>query len=112
MSSLFQAANNYTQTTNGATAFKSTTNACLDYFFHAPALRANPSQAMLKFNEAYSENPEIALRILQWLRDVRGGAGVRQLFLDVVSYHSIGKETIPADVMVKLVHKIPEIGRF
>lgn len=112
MSSLFQAANNYTQTDNGATAFKSTMSACLDYFFHAPALRGNPSEAMRKFGAAYSENPELALRILQWLRDVRGGAGVRQLFLDVLQFHSIGKETIPNEVMVKLVHKTPEIGRF
>lgn len=112
MTSLFQATNNLTETTNGAGAFKSTTNACLDYFFHAPALRGNPSQAMLKFSAAYSENPELALRILQWLRDVRGGAGVRQLFLDVLGFHSVGKETIPSDLMIKLIHKIPEIGRF
>lgn len=112
MSSLFQAANNLTTTDNGVAAFKSTTNACLDYFFHAPALRGNPAEAMRKFSAAYAENPELALRILQWLRDVRGGAGVRQLFLDVLSFHSVGKETIPQEVLVKLVHKVPEIGRF
>lgn len=105
MSQLFQAANNYTTTTNGATAFTSTLNRNLDFFFHAPAMRGKDVSDL--FTKAYREDPNLALRIVQWLRDIRGGAGVRQLFLDILSLGVIEK-----DSLVKLIHKIPEIGRY
>lgn len=105
MSQLFQAANNYTTTTNGATAFTSTLNRNLDFFFHAPAMRGKDVSDL--FTKAYREDPNLALRIVQWLRDIRGGAGVRQLFLDILSLGIIEK-----DSLTKLIHKIPEIGRY
>lgn len=105
MTNLFEAANNYTTTTNGAAAYKSTTNANLDLFFHAPAMRGKDILPL--FTQAYNENPELAVRIALWLRDVRGGAGVRQLFLDIISSGIVN----PA-VISKVIQKIPEIGRY
>lgn len=105
MSKLFQHANNTTTTLNGAVAFHSTLNHNLDLFYHAPAMRGKDITEL--FQKAYKEDSDLAIRILLWLRDVRGGAGVRQLFLDTVTKNIIDEETT-----IKIINKIPEIGRF
>lgn len=97
--------NNVTTTTNGAKAFKSTLNANLDFFFQAPAMRGQ--NVVPLFQRAYKEDPETAIRILQWLRDIRGGAGVRQLFIDIMTSNTIEENTT-----LRLINKIPEVGRF
>ena len=93
-------------TTNGAAAFQSTLDANVDLFFKIGAMRGqNPVPAFLK---AYLEDSEIALRIVQWVRDVRGGAGERELFRKVLAH----LEATDAKVASKLIKQIPEIGRW
>lgn len=95
-----------TRTTNGMKAFQTTMNSCVDLFFKVGAMRGqNPIAA---FTAAYVENPEVALRIMQWVRDIRGGAGERQLFKDVLTH----LETVDPTAAQKLMMKIPEIGRW
>ena len=107
MSQLFEAINNTTVTTNGMPAFKSTLNANLDLFFNIGTARG--SDMSEPFLKAYKENPDLALRILQWSRDIRGGAGERQRFRDLlVSACGI----LSDDEVIKLLYKIPEIGRY
>ena len=62
-------------TTNGMKARQSSAMANLDYFYQAPASRGQ--NIIPLFVAAYAENPDVALRITQWMRDVRGGAGER-----------------------------------
>ncbi len=97
---------NKTKTTNGMKAKVSTKNACVDLFFKAGAMRGQ--NIIPCFTQALNEDKEIALKIAMWLRDVRGGAGERQLFRDILNYLEINdKES--AKLLVK---KIPEIGRW
>jgi hypothetical protein len=60
------------------------------------------------FVAAFAEDQDIALRIMQWARDVRGGAGERELFRQVLSY----LENVNSTLARQLMDKIPEIGRW
>lgn len=94
------------RTENGMKAHKSTANACVDLFFKIGASRGK--NITKEFVAAYAENRELALRIAQWARDVRGGAGERQLFRDILSY----LEQRDQDAAKALLAKIPTIGRW
>lgn len=74
--------NNLTFTENGAGALKSTLNYCLDAFATLGTVRTNETDDFIitTFSKAYSENRETALRMLFYLRDIRGGQGARRVF--------------------------------
>lgn len=103
MSTLVQAFNNVTETWNGDLAFKSTTNACLDFFYQAGASRGKDISKL--FKAAVAENEEVAVRTLLWLRDAREGAGERQQFRDLVL-------SLPTEVVERVIPLIPELGRW
>ena len=66
--------NNVTRTTNGATTYVSTLSKVYDLFAQGAAMRgANDSDCILLFKNAYEENPDMALKCLFYLRDIRGG---------------------------------------
>jgi hypothetical protein len=99
--------NQEARTENQMKARKSSANACVDLFYQAGALRGK--DIIPTFIGAYVENADYALRIAQWLRDVRGGAGERQLFRDILKYfEAVGDN----EIIRKLVEKTPELGRF
>lgn len=99
-------ANNKTVTENGMKAFKSTLDACVDLFYFIGASRGK--NVLPQFKQAYAEDREMALRIVQWARDVRGGAGERKIFRDVLKYLEVAN---PKDAIV-LARKVPLIGRW
>lgn len=94
------------RTTNGMLARKSTANACVDLFFKVGASRGK--DITKDFVAAYAENPEVALRIAQWVRDVRGGAGEREIFRSILKH----LDKHQPDAAAKLLMKVPEIGRW
>lgn len=98
--------NQEARTANGMKARKSTANACTDLFFKIGASRGK--NIVPQFVAAFAEDKDLALRIAQWARDVRGGAGERELFRSVLRY----LEKNDPDSAVKLMVKIPEIGRW
>lgn len=77
---------NFTYTENGAGALKSTLNACLDAFGSLGAMK-NVDEAIIKstFYKAFAENRELAMRMLFYMRDIRGGQGMRRVFRVIVS---------------------------
>ena len=73
--------NNLQRTENGAIGYKSTGKTILDMNFNVPKYRnATPETIIEKFNQARSENPELAILWTFFARDVRGGLGERRLF--------------------------------
>ena len=74
---LFRAITNMAKTTNGHTAYRSSLNACLDFFYKAP-LCIDPAELTNLFSEAYIESPQTAIQLAFWLRDPRNGAGRRR----------------------------------
>ncbi len=74
-----------TTTENGMTTNSSSLNACVDLFFTIGAMRGQEKERLLRnFSLAYHEDPTRAMKILFWARDVREGAGERQIFKDVI----------------------------
>jgi hypothetical protein len=98
--------NQSARTTNGMRARKSTANACVDLFFKIGASRGK--DITKDFVAAYAEDSDLALRIALWVRDVRGGAGERDLFRQVLKY--LDKHN-PNDA-ARLLMKVPEVGRW
>lgn len=79
-----QAINNITFTQNGALTYSTSGNACVDLFSKVGALRKKPNKEILNlFVSAFKENPEYALRILAYARDIRGGLGERKVYRTV-----------------------------
>lgn len=109
MSALFEAMNKTATTDNGCLAYHTSLSANLDFFYLAGASRGK--NIKLEFKKALAENPEIALRTLQWLRDIRGGAGERQLFRELFKEYSESAQ-VKADTIAALVYKVQDIGRF
>jgi hypothetical protein len=87
-------------------ARKSTAKATVDLFYNIGASRGKNITGA--FTAAYVENSDIALRIAQWARDVRGGAGERQLFRDIL----VHLEKRDPDAALALLKKVPEVGRW
>lgn len=78
---------NLTLTENGALAYRSTKSACLDLFAVCGALRQTGEKEIIrKFMRAYTEDPDTAMRILFYARDVRGGLGERRFFNIIVRH--------------------------
>lgn len=104
--SAIQEVNNTTTTENGAGAYRSSLNACVDLFFKINASRGK--DVVPDFMRAFYEDADVAIRILLNSRDVREGAGERQIFRDVLAYlanHHI-------EIAQRVIKKIPELGRW
>lgn len=71
---------NKTTTLNGAETYVSTTSPLLDWFSLGGATRKNQALTEDLFRKALAENASKAIRILFYLRDVRGGQGERDVF--------------------------------
>lgn len=70
-----------TRTENGAATYGTTGNECLDLFAAIGALRrAEEEEITERFARAYAEDPDLAMKILFYARDVRGGLGERRVF--------------------------------
>lgn len=72
---------NRTYTENGAATLQTTYSDCLDLFATVGALRSAEEQEILnRFVRAFTENPDLAMKLLFFARDVRGGLGERKVF--------------------------------
>ena len=98
--------NQSARTENGMRARKSTASQCVDLFFKIGASRGK--DIVPNFVGALVENQDYALRIAQWARDARGGAGERELFRQILKYLANNNQ----DAAIKLLHKVPEVGRW
>ena len=100
---------NVTLTENGMVTNPTTLNKCVDLFFSIGAMRGKSKDTVVSlFNEAYKENPLIASKLLFWSRDVRSGAGERQIFRDIVTHLT----TTSPQTVRKNIGLIPEFGRW
>lgn len=100
---------NYTLTENGAKTHESSQNYCLDLFATIGALRGMPEEEVAdRFRLAYAEDPDMAMKILFWARDIRGGLGERQVFRTILKDLA---EREP-DSVVKNLLFVSEYGRW
>lgn len=106
MTTLFEAVNASATTTNGAVTNSSSLNKNVDLFFLAGASRGKDITS--PFAAALAEDSEVAIRVLQWARDARGGAGERETFRKLFAYVL---KTEP-ELASRLLVKVPELGRW
>ena len=100
---------NYTRTLNGAKTHGSSGDACLDFFAVAGGMRyRRPADQIALFEKAYIETPELAMKLLFHLRDIRGGMGERKLFRTLIRHAA---RVWPQSVR-KNVQYIAEYGRW
>lgn len=97
---------NVTTTENGAKAFKSSLDSVLDFFYKAGASRGK--DLVGSFLGAFKQDEDRAIRVALWARDVRGGAGERQIYRDILKY--LGQNDYK--LAVNLIPKTVELGRW
>ncbi|MFA5695833.1 MAG: DUF2828 family protein, partial [Bacilli bacterium] len=96
------------KTENDAVTFIRSGSLLLDFYAQAGAMRNNPAEALDLFKKAFAEDPLKAIKILFYLRDVRGGQGERDLFRNCLQYLGESFNTY----FEKIVKYIPEYGRW
>ena len=109
MNPLVQSMTNASTTLNGGATNASSLNPVVDLFFQIGAMRGwEESNIVSTFVSALEHNPEQALKVLFWARDIRQGTGERRTFRTVCQ-HLAGSHT---EVMSRLIPLIPEYGRW
>lgn len=100
---------NTTNTLNGGLTHKSSNSNVLDLFAQAGSVRNRAEEEILMlFAKAYAEDRILALKVLFYFRDIRGGQGERETFRLILN--NLAK-TRP-EVVSKNIHLIPVYGRW
>lgn len=98
-----------TTTENGANAFNTTKSKLLDLFGTIGSLRSrNAADITRKFDEAYAENPLLAMKMVFYARNIRGGLGERRTFRILIK-HLANNYTAQFE---NNVYYIPQFGRW
>lgn len=101
----------YSKTTNGGVQFDHSQNHALEFFSKAGSQFTNSSGSgalNLFKNVWFTGDHNLAMRLLFWLRDPRGGAGNRSGYRECLRWVS---ETDPKWIIANM-HLIPEHGRW
>ena len=78
---------NKVYTENGAVTNESTGDFCLDLFATIGAIRReSESEIESRFVRAYTENRDVATKLLFFARDIRGGLGERRVFRVILKW--------------------------
>lgn len=96
-------------TANGALSHASSLNFLVDLFSILGSVRGKDfSQFETLFEQAYSMNRVLTLQMVLWLRDVRGGAGEREITRQILR-HLEAKHT---QDLVEIIPVLAEYGRW
>jgi len=96
------------RTLNGMRARATTSSTNLDLFGSIAAMRGKDVTSA--FAAAYAEDKNLALRIAQWARDIRGGAGERKIFRDILIWLEANDPQVLVDS--RILDNVADIGRF
>lgn len=96
-------------TENGAATHITTESDCLDLFATIGALRReSDSEIEARFIRAFTENRDIAMKLLFFARDIRGGLGERRVFKVILNWLAKNE---PSTVRKNLTY-VAEYGRY
>lgn len=100
---------NFTETTNGAVALKSTHSSLVDLFGSIGSMRTRSVQDIEDaFSKAFAEDKLLAMKLAFYSRNCRSGLGEKRVFATVSGFLA---KTHP-DIIAKNVKYIPFFGRF
>ena len=94
------------RTENGMKTFTSSKSSLVDLFFAIGASRGKDLSPL--FCQAFVENSTLALRMLAWARDIRGGVGEREVVRNLLLTL---EKNYPAD-LDRILPFLPEYGRW
>lgn len=94
------------RTENGMKARATSASPVLDLFGLIGSARG--TDITKQFVASFVEDADLTLRMLQWARDIREGAGERATFRNLLS----ALESTDPTLAGKLMHKIPVLGRW
>jgi hypothetical protein len=94
------------RTANGMKAHATSASPVLDLFGIIGSARG--TDITKQFTASFVEDADLTLRMLQWARDIREGAGERATFRNLLS----ALESTDPTLAGKLMHKIPALGRW
>ena len=94
------------RTVNGMKAQASTGHNVVDLFSNIGSSRGK--DIVPAFVAAYAEDADLATRVALWARDVRGGAGERKAFRDILKYLYENDK----DRYTRVLARVPELGRW
>lgn len=94
------------RTENNMKALQSSTNSVVDLFYQIGASRGKDITVL--FERAYVEDATLATKIALWARDVRGGAGERQLFRDIL----VHLENLHPEMLDRVLPHVSTFGRW
>lgn len=95
-----------TTTTNGMKAYTTSCDNVVNLFYSIGASRGK--DIIPAFEKAFQEDQVLAIKVALWARDIRGGAGERQLFKNILVY----LEQSHPEMLEKLIPHISEYGRW
>lgn len=96
----------YARTENGMKAKSGSGSSLVDLFYKIGASRGKNVTA--DFETAFQADSDIAMKIALWSRDVRGGAGERQIFRDIL----VHLEKLHPDTLEAVLPFVSEFGRW
>jgi len=100
---------NYTFTTNGATALKSTYSSLVDLFGSIGAMRIRPETDIeTAFSKAFAEDNLLATKMAFYARNIRGGLGERRAFRITLNFLA----RLYPEIVKKNIENIHHFGRF
>lgn len=95
-------------TENGDKAYQTSGSYCLDYFSLIGGMRFNYKHALNNFMKAYKEDPILAIKILFFARDIRGGLGERNIFR--FTFNALCN--MAPEVAKQVISYVPTYGRY
>lgn len=96
-------------TENGAVTLATSGSDCLNLFATIGALRQSSDDEIVeRFIWAYTENPDIAMKLLFFARDIRGGLGERRVFRTILTWLAENEMTS----VKKNLEYVAEYGRY
>ncbi|MBQ6521061.1 MAG: DUF2828 family protein [Anaerolineaceae bacterium] len=100
---------NKTLTENLAVTYRSSGSECVDLFGSIGALRsAGDEEIVRRFIKAWADDRDLAMKILFYARDIRGGLGERRVFRVLLS----ALAEIEPESVRKNIAFVPEYGRY
>lgn len=108
MSRLVNATRGYNSVThNGAVTHSTSLNYCVDMFFLGGAARTMDEKSItVLFERAFAQDSNLAVKLLFWARDARGGAGERRFFQVIMKHIGVNYPEVFDQLMVL----VPEFG--
>lgn len=107
---LFQEMDSMSFTENGAPTYNTSGSGLLDLFAMGGSLRKRSEEEIIKmFESAYKENGLYAIRLLFYLRDIRGGLGEKRTARLIFNYIA---NTADSDFVSKIIEHVDFYGRY